>query len=498
VSAPEFDVAVVGAGPVGATLLNLLGVHGLRAVGIEREPAAAHSPRAGAFDGEVMRIFQSAGLAGEIAPTVSPGVGLRLVNEEGTTLLYMDNRGELGPQAWPLGLRMYQPTLERILRDGLERFPEVELRFPQEVDAIVQSDECVTLDVRDPDGRTSTVTARYVVGCDGASSFVRGAIGARYERLGQSQPYLVIDAMPKRELDLPGEGILFCWPSRPHYWRGLAPWLRWEIKVMPGDDPATMGESENVYRLLADWITPDDADIERAVVYTFHSLLADRWRVGRVLLAGDAAHVQPPFMGQGLCSGIRDAANLSWKLALVCQGVAGDELLDSYESERAPHARAWIDEANRIGDIVTLTDREEAARRDERILAGSSELRALTPGLGRGLHSGAPAPAGTLSTQPFLADGRRLDELVGPRFLLAAGAQVLEGLDAETRASLGAVPHLLVLTDEEDAIASYLRAYGCAAIVVRPDRYVLGVARAAGELEQLVGRIPAVGAVAAR
>ena len=497
-SAPEFDVAVVGGGPVGVTLLNLLGLHGLRAIGLEREPAAGHSPRAGSFDGEVMRIFQSAGLAEEIAETVAPGVGLRLVNEQRQTLLYMDDRGELRPQAWAPGYRMYQPTLERILRAGLERFPDVELRFPYEVTALAQDEEGVALEVRAPDGAASTVRAGYAVGCDGASSLVRGAIGARYESLGASQPYLVIDAKPRRELDLPSEGILFCWPSRPHYWRGRAPWLRWEIKVMPEDDPEAMAAPASVYRLLEGWITPEDAEIERVVVYTFHSLLADRWRVGRVLLAGDAAHVQPPFMGQGLCSGIRDTANLAWKLALVCRGEAGVELLDSYRDERAPHARAWIDEANRIGDIVTLTDREEAAQRDARLLAGSSELRPIVPRLGPGLHVDAPEPAGTLSRQPFLPDGRRLDELVGPRFLLAASVRILDGLDAQTRAALDAAHRVVVLTDAEETIAAYLAAYECEAIVVRPDRYVLGVAGDVAELERVVAQIPAAGALAAR
>lgn len=490
-SEPDYDVVVVGAGPVGVTLLNLLGVHGLSAAGFEREPHAGHSPRAGSFDGEVMRIFQAAGLAAAIEPTVSPGVGLRLVNEAGTTLLTMDNRLALGPQGWAASYRMYQPTLERVLREQLARFPAVALHTSMRVDAVGQDEDAAWVDVVDLEsGRSRTVTARYVVGCDGASSVVRAAIGSRFQSLAPDQPYLVVDAKPKRKLDLPPEGILFCWPSRPHYWRGLAPWLRWELKVMPGDDPGELTTPAAVYRLLEDWITPEDAEIERAVIYTFHSLLADRWRNGRVVLAGDAAHVQPPFMGQGLCSGIRDVGNLSWKLAYVCRGAAGEDLLDTYQLERAPHARAWIEEATRIGDIVTATDRAVAAERDARILAGSRELAPIAPRLGPGLHGDAPEPAGTLSTQPLLPDGRRLDDLVGPRFLVAA-SRPLAGAVAPASG-------VVVVSEPVAAIGSYLGRYGCEAVVVRPDRYVLGTAQDERELRELLARVPGQWARTAR
>ncbi|MFZ1997373.1 MAG: bifunctional 3-(3-hydroxy-phenyl)propionate/3-hydroxycinnamic acid hydroxylase, partial [Solirubrobacteraceae bacterium] len=474
----ECDVAVVGGGPVGVTLLNLLGVHGVSAAGFEREPAAGHSPRAGTFDDEVMRIFQAAGLSGVIEPTVSPGVGLRLENEAGTTLLAMDNREAFGPQGWSVTYRMYQPTLERLLRDGLERFPNVALHSAHEVTAVGQDESHAWVDVRDlASGEQRRVTARYVIGCDGASSSVRARIGARFECLAPDQPYLVVDAAPTRELDLPREGTLFCWPSRPHYWRGLAPWLRWELKVMPGDDPAELTTPAAVFRLLESWITPDDADIERAVIYTFHSLLADRWRNGRVLLAGDAAHVQPPFMGQGLCSGIRDVANLSWKLGWVLRGEAGDDLLDSYQIERSPHARAWIGEATRIGEIVTAVDPAAAAERDSRILAGSRELAPIMPRLGPGLHGHAPEPAGTLSPQPRRSDARRLDDIVGLGF----------GVIARTDLALTvpAMPHVVVVAEPAELVGPVLATYDAAAVVIRPDRYVLGVAHDVVELGRL-------------
>ena len=476
------DIAVVGGGPVGASLLNLLGVHGLSAIGFEREAAAGHSPRAGSFDGEVMRIFQAAGLAEAIEPTVSPGVGLRLENEAGTTLLAMDNREAFGPQGWAASYRMYQPTLERLLREGLERFDGVELRAAHEVTDVGQEPDHAWLDVRNlASGERQRVRAKYVIGCDGAASLVRPRIGARFACLAPDQPYLVVDARPKRKLDLPREGTLFCWPSRPHYWRGLAPWLRWELKVMPHDDPTTMTMPATVYRLLKDWITPADADIERAVIYTFHSLLADRWRRGRILLAGDAAHVQPPFMGQGLCSGLRDVSNLVWKLAAVVRG-AGEALLDTYETERSPHARACIEEATRIGDIVTMVDPVAAAERDARILGGSRELAPITPRMGPGLHGDAAEPAGTLSPQPRLEDGRRLDDLTG----LGFGAVARPDLAREVPAT----SHVALVSEPGELVEPLLAAYDAAAVVIRPDRYVLGVAHDAAQLRRLLALVP--------
>ena len=187
-------------------------------------------------------------------------------------------------------------------------------------------------------------------------------------------------------------------------------------------------------------------------------------------------------MGQGLCSGMRDAANLSWKLAHVCRGEADDELLDTYELERSPHARASIQEATRIGEIVTATDPVLAAERDARILAGSARARADHARLGPGLHGDAPEPAGTLPTQPFLPDGRRLDDLVGPRFLIALSPPLI--------GSVPAMANTTVVSEPADAIGDYLRQYGCEALIVRPDRYLLGTARDEGELRALLARLP--------
>ena len=241
------------------------------------------------------------------------------------------------------------------------------------------------------------------------------------------------------------------------------PWLRLEFKVMPGDDVEEVVRPGFVLDLVSRWVRPEDVELERAVVYTFHSLLADRWRDRRVLLAGDAVHLQPPFQGQGLCSGIRDAGNLWWKLGLVLDGDADEALLDTYQSEREPHAKAWIVEATAVGAIVQTTDPEVARERDARRSRATAAAADRTAARARTAAGGAAAGRDAVGCSRGLPTERCCDNAAGHRFVVAAGPELLDGLDA------GAA---YVLSDP----APLLEAHGGRAVVVRPDRYLLGVA----------------------
>jgi 3-(3-hydroxy-phenyl)propionate hydroxylase len=486
----DADVIVVGCGPVGLTLLHLLGHAGFRVVCLEREVEAAMQPRAGHVDAESMRVWQAAGIADVALQACSPSPGIEMLNERGEVLMWHRSSDEFGPQGWAPHYALHQPTLEHALRNRLLSMPAVELRVGHSVTGVEQTPDAVTAAYETREGARGQVTARYLVGCDGASSFVRKAIGSRFEVLGPDDPYVVIDAILKNEsVGLESGGRLYAWPSRPHYLRVSKPWLRWEYKVLPGDDPGTIITPEFILEFTRRWVQPEDMELERAVVYTFHSLLADRWRAGRVLIAGDAAHQQPPFQGQGLCSGIRDAGNLWWKLALVLRGRANPGLLDTYASERSPHAREWILEATAVGSIVQTLDVEVARVRDERLLAGDrSALRPISPRLGPGLQTDAPAPAGTLAPQPFLADGRRLDDVAGGRFVLAGAPGILHGVDETARRLLSDEQDVYVVDDAE-ALSALIP--NTQAVIVRPDGYVLGVADDAARLSSLARRLPA-------
>ncbi len=302
------DVAILGYGPVGALLANLLGQAGLSVEVFERDRQIYDLPRAVHFDGEVMRIFQSVGLAERIAAaTRTSSKGMHFVNAEGRTLMIRRGLDGPGPHGWANNWYFHQPELEAILRAGVERFTNMTVHLGHEVTSVDQLD------------------ARYVVGCDGARSLVRQAIGSRQHDLGLHQPWLVVDLLcdsdSPRVKALPDHTIQLCDPARPMTVVHVGSRRRrWEIMLMPGDDPARLTEPAVFWPMMQRWLGPEDAVLERAAVYTFHSLVQEGWRKGRLLLAGDACHQTPPFLGQGMCAGMRDAANLAWKLAAVLRG----------------------------------------------------------------------------------------------------------------------------------------------------------------------------------
>ncbi|MCW5733280.1 MAG: bifunctional 3-(3-hydroxy-phenyl)propionate/3-hydroxycinnamic acid hydroxylase [Enhydrobacter sp.] len=445
------DVAIVGYGPVGALLANLLGQAGLSVAVYERDTAVHPLPRAVHFDGEVMRIFQSAGLAEHIALATRPSSqGMHFVNATGQTLIVRRGIDGPGPHGWPNNWYFHQPMLEQILREGVGRYPHVEVHLGHEV------------------SNPSELDARYVVGCDGARSLVRRAIGSQACDLGLHQPWLVVDLLcdpsSRRVKSLPDYTIQLCDPRRPMTIVNVGgARRRWEIMLMPGDDPTRVAESGKFWPLLERWLGPEDARIERSAVYTFHSIVQQGWRKGKLLLAGDACHQTPPFLGQGMCAGMRDAANLAWKLSAVLRDGAPDSLLDTYESERAPHVRTFIELAVKLGAVLQETDPDAAAARDARFAVGTERFDYPQPQLGRGCRADAPPPVGTIFPQPRLPDGRLMDEAIGQRFAIVGETELL----ASARADSVLLPGVG---------ADWLASHRVRAALLRPDRYVFDVA----------------------
>lgn len=484
----DADVAVVGFGPVGATLAGLLAGRGVRTVVIDREVDIYPLPRAAHVDHEIMRIMQELGCADEMLTEMRPNSGMDFLTATHEVLLSMRSPGETA-LGWPASLFINQPRFEAQLRAAVRRLG-ADVRLGSGVTEIDASESIVRLTL---DNGTQ-LTTRFVVGCDGARSFTRRVVGAPMHDLQFEEPWLVVDLVLHHPVpSLPTTALQVCDPARPHTLVPMPePRFRFEFMLLPGESPARMQTPEMVSELTAGWLPAGAAELERCAVYTFHGLVAQQWRSGRVLLAGDAAHQMPPFLGQGMCSGMRDAANLAWKLRAVLDG-APEELLDTYQAEREPHVRAIVDAAVGFGRIICTLDAEQAADRDAAMLAdraAAAEAPAPAP-------SGIPLPSltgslvaaggGRPALQPVVA-GKRLDDLVGPRWLVVvADVAMLASESARWWSRTGAT----VLSADEHPTLLPVLDHGAGATVVRPDRYVFGV----GDLDELTAVAQQSGAV---
>ena len=461
-----YDVAVLGFGPTGATLGNLLAAQGVSVLVVDREAAMYHLPRAVHFDDEVMRVFQTVGIADDLLEKVRVNPGMKFVDNDDTLLLDWPRPQEITPHGWNASYRLHQPDLEKLLRDKLASEASANIQTGFDVTALGQTERCVTLSGHMQDGTPKSYQARYVVGCDGANSVTRSEIGGGMDDLGFEERWLVVDLLLKRPRpDLGDHSIQFCNPDRPMtYCRSPGERRRWEITVNEGESDADMTDPARVWQLLSRWITPEDADLERRAVYTFRSQVAKTWRRGRMLIAGDAAHLTPPFMGQGMCTGIRDAANLAWKL-IACLNGADDRLLDTYQSERAPHARAYVETAMRLGGLITSLARAAALKLAHPHGSGATQMRSIAPTLG-------PSPITTSRQNDHLGrpfaqfdldcSHRRFDDFVGYNHAVISAAQPRKMLPGARWIDAGKHP----------AIARALSDLNVGAAWVRPDRYL--------------------------
>lgn len=345
----DLDVLVVGYGPVGASLAALLGRYGVRALVIDKMADILLAPRAIALDNEALRILQMAGLTDQSFARI----GIQEVNLH---CPYLGRFGHINTQGTvdghPKLVTFYQPDLERALRQQVTTFPNIQVCGELELMDLQQTSEAVTARVRDSSGGEHLIRARYLVGADGASSRVRSLIGQEFQGQTYAEDWLIVDAS-RRENRAIDHVEFICDPKRPTpHMPAPGGRERWEFMLQPGETREHMEQTETLATLLAPWVQPEDLTIERHAVYRFHARCCDRFHIGRVFLAGDAAHITPPFVGQGLVAGLRDAANLAWKLAWVTQGKATPAILDSYDQERRPHARQMIDLAKMMGRFV--------------------------------------------------------------------------------------------------------------------------------------------------
>ncbi|MFI1196414.1 bifunctional 3-(3-hydroxy-phenyl)propionate/3-hydroxycinnamic acid hydroxylase [Micromonospora sp. NPDC020750] len=517
----DVDVAVIGCGPVGALTANLLGARGVRTLVVERNPSPRGRPRALPCDDEALRSYQQAGLIEQVSRDMHAVPVVEYVNRGGRALATVAlAEVDFGLGHPPLSFVDQRP-LEQTLRAGLGRFDQVALSLGVELVALRQDAEGVTLVLRDMITLESrTVRARYVLGCDGARSTTRAATGVALAGSSYAEPWLEISGDVAPDAIRVERTTFVCDWRRPAFASpGAKGSYRMEFMLRPGETADEMRRPETIGTLVEPYVDPSRFAVTGAAVNTYHHFVARQWRVGRVFLLGDAAHQIPPFMGQGLCSGLRDAANLSWKLALVLAGDADPTLLETYEIERRPHTAAMARTSARLGRLFQVRSRSAAWLRDNAlgVLQTVPRIRRFVrhfefkplPAYPTGLMAGGrrDGGVGTMFPQPRVATvampaPHLLDEALGAGFAvlgLGGAAEPSRGEWGEWRElavrfavvhQAGTAPEGLPpacgyggvervdLVDVDGTISAWLRRYRVEAVVLRPDRFVYGVVAA--------------------
>ena len=361
-SDPEFlhshyPVVIAGGGPTGLTLANLLGMYGVECLLIERHKATVHEPRAVSIDDESLRTMQAAGIVDEVFAQTVAGYGSHYFTADGVCFAKVEPTGR--PYGFPRRNAFRQPILERQLREALSRFAHVTAAFEHDLVSFEQNEDGAGLLIRRADGSDTFVTCDYLIGCDGASSGIRKALGIVLGGSTFAERWLIVDLdnSPTRSRHT----MVYCNTARPCIaLPGPENTRRYEFYLHPHEHDDDLLNPDKVQHLLATHEAAPGSRIVRKVIYTFHARVADRWSQGRVFIAGDAAHLTPPFAGQGMNSGLRDANNLAWKLAAVVRGELGPRLLDTYELERRDHVWAMIEMALRMGRVMAPRSKLEA------------------------------------------------------------------------------------------------------------------------------------------
>jgi 3-(3-hydroxy-phenyl)propionate hydroxylase len=472
------DVIVVGSGPVGMTLAGLLGGRGISTLVLEKDSDVFALPRAAHIDHTGLRTMQEIGCLDELMARMVPNRGLVLADQQLRPLITVPgDQGSLS--GLPASMYFHQPEFDRTLEGHIRALDAVEVRRDEEVVSFQQDGDGVTVAHRSTKtGEQARVRGRWLVGCDGASSLVREALGIELDSLTFDERWLVLDlAQTGQHADVPDYAIQVCDPRRPWVANPIPGGrYRAEFRLFDDETIETLSTTELLDRVLAPLLSAAEFEVERKAIYTFHGLIARQWRRGRVLVAGDAAHQMPPFLGQGMCSGIRDAANLAWKLSGVVSGALDDQLLDTYQAERAPHVRSVAASAVAFGRFVSVSDPEAVRRRNNELRHGlTSALTFRLPPLTAGPLVGAGG--GMLFPQPPSGDGSvsRLDDVLGKDVLIVTSRSGSSGAgEAWWRKQFNArVVCLDDLGESADGLRDWFRRRGATVAVVRPDRYVL-------------------------
>ena len=474
----QYDVIIVGLGPTGGTLANLLALNGFSILILEREKNLYALPRAVHFDDEIMRVFQTIGITKKFLKDTIINKGTKFVNSDGKVLLDWPRPKSITENGWYPSYRFHQPDLEKNLRNRLKNFKKVKLMQNTEVIKIKNNKNSVNLLFKSKN-KLQKVRSKYVIGCDGARSTTRDQMGSVLDNLGFTQKWAVVDLILKKNKNkLPDRTIQYSNSERPAtYCRNVGKRRRWEFAIQDNENEKEILSDEYIWNFLKPWLNPKDAHLERKAIYIFQSAIARKWRKGRIFIAGDAAHLMPPFMGQGMCAGIRDASNLAWKISWCIRKNHNKKFLDTYQTERFSNAKEYIETTMRMGEFVNAVGSENITDNISSGPGGTKSMQSIKPKLGVGLGSNKDKNRGKIFPQLKMKNGKTLDEKFSKSPLLLTSSKLSKKISLNKIQSI---------TDKDiKGLSKLLKSYNAKAIIVRPDRFILKTCKKVKDFNQI-------------
>ena len=461
----DFDIVIVGLGPTGGTLANLLAMNNVSVLILEKEANIYNLPRAVHFDDEIMRVFQTIGITKRLSKKLIINKGTKFIDDNGELLLDWPRPKKITENGWYPSYRFHQPDLERSLRHNLKKYNNVTIVQNAEFYKTINKKNYVEVNYKNTKtNKIHSLKSKYLIGCDGANSFLRNEINSEMEHLGFEQRWAVIDVILKRKkMSLPDRTIQYCSQYRPAtYCRNVGRRRRWEIALKDDERADTFFEDKTLWKFLSRWIIPDEAKIERKTIYTFQSAIAKQWRKGRIFLVGDAAHLTPPFMGQGMCAGIRDASNLAWKINMCCNKGHNEKLLDTYQSERSSNVRDYIKTAMKMGELLNSIGGSDVSDTVFIQPDGSIKMNTIKPKLGKGLGISKDPNRGKIFPSLKNEFGKDIDSLYSCEPVLITNRKIdKNNFDIKIFDNID-IPK----------VETILKKFKSDALIIRPDRFI--------------------------
>ena len=467
----EFDITIVGLGPAGGTLANLLAMHDFSILILDREKSFYPLPRAVHFDDEIMRVFQTIGITKEFLKHTIINKGTKFVNSKDKVILDWPRPKKITDNGWYPSYRFHQPDLEKKLRKKLKNYKKVSIEQNSEVIKIKNSKNHADITYLNINNHKDyLVRSKYVIGCDGANSITRKQMKTKMDNLGFTQKWAVVDLiLKKKKNNLPDRTIQYSNPKQPAtYCRNVGRRRRWEFAIKKNHTDKNVLSESYIWNFLKPWLNKSEAIIERKTIYTFESAIARKWRKGRVFIAGDAAHLMPPFMGQGMCAGIRDASNLAWKIANCIRNKFDETLLNTYQSERSLNVKEYIETTMRMGEFVNAVESIQITDNIKSDNKGIKSMQSIKPKLGRGLGNLKDINRGKTFPQFKLKNNKTLDDYFSKKGMIILSSEIKHKKLKN---------YSLLKAKNLSNVSKYLKNINSKAILVRPDRYILASAR---------------------